>query len=997
MSIRDEVDRVKANVANTYSVLESAGAEMPEEQTSDNLPGTANKIAAVLYNKSQDLTDAQKVQARTNIGALAESELDTAIETALTEAKESGEFDGESINWCGEWTADWDYNKNDVVKWDGQCYIAVTNIVPNAVSPGDGTNDWELMVSKGATGVTGKSAYAYAQDGGFAGTETEFAERLATDIPGLVSSHNSNTSAHPDIRELIDQLSSEKVDKSNLTQNTGDSIEKVMSQDAVTRALKSLTTLPYGGSKEWLEDNGDITQLYQIDGYVWAYIDSTGWTRSGTQFLVVSSESEMTNEGGTAYLLRSGNEGTVYAYTPASGDSDTVVVDNIPETANNGDVITIKPTEVSSTDEMTDTSKQYAMGGKVYAYGEAEVEKEPENVFVPANATLNMRLGTSSESASNGHYVTEYLEFDGSTASSPIVWLPLNYNPSTGNQRIWYCDASKTRLGNIYASNMSNKQDQVYIGQGEDGRYYLDLSKDGNGSTTGKSNHYSSMKYLRISLSSGKTTSITVNDIANVEILFEKDRGTVTKSAWVETEFSVGRKYEATVSGSEVTWTDVGTYVEPTEASWDATAETQNIIDSLSSTANSGDTAVYSVDGYLYSYLNGASWMQTSRYSAPTLAIDGELSLTSPNAVQNKVVSVAIDAIQARANSNFNEINALNEKIANIETGSDTVTIPTFWQDAVDEVISKIKALQVGRNCVTFPFFSDNHQRNGYAGILISHIMKECSIPYCFFGGDSISSGRATTANTEAEMIAMDKAFDTIMSYIPNGRFCRAVGNHDGYLLPKSEGGDGITVRYSRDQVYDLFLREESIAQNKHFGGEGTYYYVDDIASKVRWIVLDTNGGSVDSTQIAWLQNTALSFNESGWSVVFISHQPISNHYHSGISNAADVVSAVVSTATSKSIPIIGCFSGHIHRDIISTKRLTGGNGSNAGTEVADLGFTQVIITSDHTGIAYDDATKHTVASDDQSHAIDFVTINKTTRTVNITRLGIGSDRSYTY
>jgi hypothetical protein len=273
--------------------------------------------------------------------------------------------------------------------------------------------------------------------------------------------------------------------------------------------------------------------------------------------------------------------------------------------------------------------------------------------------------------------------------------------------------------------------------------------------------------------------------------------------------------------------------------------------------------------------------------------------------------------------------------------------------------------------------------------MLIAYIMKECNIPYAFFGGDSISNGIIAD---EATMIAQDKAFDTMMSYVPNGRFCRAVGNHDGFW------NDGTNkYYYNRDQVYDLFLREESIAQNKHFGEDGTYYYVDDVASKVRWIVMNTNNAPVDATQIAWVQNTALNITESGWGVVFISHQPISNHYHAGITNAADVVSAVTSTASSKNLPIIGWFSGHVHRDIMSTKRLTGGNGSNAGTEAGDLGFTQVIITSDHTGIAYDDATKHTVANDDKSHAIDFVTINKATRTVNLTRLGVGSDRSYTY
>lgn len=345
-----------------------------------------------------------------------------------------------------------------------------------------------------------------------------------------------------------------------------------------------------------------------------------------------------------------------------------------------------------------------------------------------------------------------------------------------------------------------------------------------------------------------------------------------------------------------------------------------------------------------------------------------------------------------KINQNKTDIAEVSNRVTALETGSDSITIPTFWQSAVDACIAKIKALQVGRNCVTFPFFSDNHQRNGnpqYAGMLIAHIMKECNIPYCFFGGDSISNGLIAD---EATMIAQDKAFDTMMSYVPNGRFCRAVGNHDGFW------NDGTNkFYYNRDQVYDLFLREESIAQNKHFGGEGTYYYIDDIASKVRWIVMDTNNAPVDDAQIAWVQNTALSFSESGWSVVFISHQPISNHYHSGITNAAAVVSAVVSAANTNNVPIIGWFSGHVHRDIITTKRLTGGNGSNAGTEAGDLGFTQVIITSDHTGIAYDDATKHTIANDDQSHAIDFVTINKATRTVNITRLGIGEDRSYSY
>lgn len=339
-----------------------------------------------------------------------------------------------------------------------------------------------------------------------------------------------------------------------------------------------------------------------------------------------------------------------------------------------------------------------------------------------------------------------------------------------------------------------------------------------------------------------------------------------------------------------------------------------------------------------------------------------------------------VDAI-VKINENKTAIAELDKRVIALETDAETLTIPAFWQDAVDICISKIKALQVGRNCITFPFFSDNHQRNGYAGMLIAEVMKQCNIPYCFYGGDSISSG---TIADEATMIAQDKAFDSIMSYIPNGRFCRAVGNHDGYWY------DGTNkYYYNRDQIYDLFLREESIAQNKHFGEDGTYYYVDEIASKVRFVVLNTNGGSFDSTQLAWLQNTALN-TENGWAVVLFSHQPLSNHYHALISNASEVISAIQASDAD----IVGCFSGHIHRDRIYTGIAVNTSDDSVGNT---LPFKQVTITSDHTSIAYDDATKHAVANDDKSHAIDFVTINRATRTVNLTRLGIGSDRSYTY
>lgn len=73
MSTQDQIDRIKQNVANTYAVLSALGADMPEEQTSDNLATTAGSAKAVLYS-AQSLTEAQKAQARENIGVTADGD-----------------------------------------------------------------------------------------------------------------------------------------------------------------------------------------------------------------------------------------------------------------------------------------------------------------------------------------------------------------------------------------------------------------------------------------------------------------------------------------------------------------------------------------------------------------------------------------------------------------------------------------------------------------------------------------------------------------------------------------------------------------------------------------------------------------------------------------------------------------------------------------------------------------------------------------------------------
>jgi hypothetical protein len=89
----------------------------------------------------QSLPAEYKLQARTNIGALSAGDVDTVLQ----QAKDSGQFDGPA----------------------------------GPAGPAGPTGATGPQGPAGPTGATGKTAYAYAQDGGYTGTETEFAEKLA--------------------------------------------------------------------------------------------------------------------------------------------------------------------------------------------------------------------------------------------------------------------------------------------------------------------------------------------------------------------------------------------------------------------------------------------------------------------------------------------------------------------------------------------------------------------------------------------------------------------------------------------------------------------------------------------------------------------------------------------------------------------------------------------------------------------------------------------------
>lgn len=174
MSIQSEAERIKANVAATYAAAAGLGAEMPGAQNSDNLSKTVAGAKAVLY-APQELTAEQQAQARSNIGALAETELNAAVEDALEQAKASGDFKGEK----GDTGAAGANGVSATHSWDGTTLTITSASGTSSANLKGDTGDTGPEGPRGEPGPEGPRGPAYAL------TEADKAEMVAAVIAAL--------------------------------------------------------------------------------------------------------------------------------------------------------------------------------------------------------------------------------------------------------------------------------------------------------------------------------------------------------------------------------------------------------------------------------------------------------------------------------------------------------------------------------------------------------------------------------------------------------------------------------------------------------------------------------------------------------------------------------------------------------------------------------------------------------------------------------------------
>lgn len=334
------------------------------------------------------------------------------------------------------------------------------------------------------------------------------------------------------------------------------------------------------------------------------------------------------------------------------------------------------------------------------------------------------------------------------------------------------------------------------------------------------------------------------------------------------------------------------------------------------------------------------------------------------------------------------------------------VVIPVYWQNAADEAITKVKAKQKlsGSEYTNFVLFSDMHYvgREGAInytdelGNLSAYIMDYCNIPFAVMAGDTAESDCATTEKYILEDIEKARK---VLSPIGEERLLHIRGNHDDVW--GEANGIYYVNKIAPNKIWDSFHRTEKVDYRRVYGGDCTYFYVDDIQQKTRFICLNahyyegpeiTSGLSKHMTsgfgaeQLDWLEKAALNV-KNDFDVVIFTHIPPTastingrNYYLSQYNDGVAFRNILVSSDAN----IIGMFCGHTHVDSIVED---------------DLPFPIITIRCasnlDYDTDVYPKGTR--VLGSDNETALDIVTIDKKHKKIHLTRLGLGNDRVCSY
>jgi len=261
---------------------------------------------------------------------------------------------------------------------------------------------------------------------------------------------------------------------------------------------------------------------------------------------------------------------------------------------------------------------------------------------------------------------------------------------------------------------------------------------------------------------------------------------------------------------------------------------------------------------------------------------------------------------------------------------SDAITIDKDellpnWKSKVNE----IQALQGTK--FTFGVQTDNHGYDIDTNVKITplkNLTKYIGFDFICNLGDVVHGYSADTK--ESMQLSLTEAIKRYTDGVCCP-FLYALGNHEDDILYTTEGtqNNDLDEVILGDELYGRTIAKVKNTCQIHQPYRGFYYYVD--FDEIRVIVLNTrdiawqaiSSSDIDishhvisQTQITWLNDVAFNTTKK---VIILSHVPLLDSLNAGIDNPVENGAAVRSVIEAHANQMIGCFSGHTHRQASDT------------------------------------------------------------------------------
>lgn len=364
-----------------------------------------------------------------------------------------------------------------------------------------------------------------------------------------------------------------------------------------------------------------------------------------------------------------------------------------------------------------------------------------------------------------------------------------------------------------------------------------------------------------------------------------------------------------------------------------------------------------------------------------------------------------------------NRVNQLEKDVEVLASGVHAV--PEYWQAEIDLIASQITSIIVeatknDNEVATFFTQADPHYpSNSKASTsLMKYLSDRCGVHLLVNLGDLIQD----STSSHLENI---KRIQSAVNYMENStdRFILTHGNHDNGAGIVDSNGTILAERIVYDKEWILYTSSKMLGLNNIvFEKDGKAFYYDDSLQKIRFISIDSfqdtsytieNGvvksyslGRPSNEQIEWIENVALKTVPEGYSVVSFSHLGLFAPYvYNGIEYVtvpygqighSDQLVSIFKNFVGGGGVYIGHFAGHVHHDFVSTKDgITCVHCLNDGTHWRDASY--------FSGYEFvGDAPLKTLGTVTEC-AFDVVIVNKTTRHVDLIRVGAGENRQFNY